>query len=495
MTTSGYQLSLVDSAAATLLELMENANALYRFDVLGQDATLGNPVPVAEAISSLMTDGGLTTIRSFGNRVAAFLVTITAPDAGALADGEAVLMAALDRVAALAWHVPFGASSFFDVVACWSEHQFDDLEEVRQVRRTFRVTFECLPFARSADLTTINWTGGHAQTLLNTTAGWTVVGGGAIQSVGTGTTAYIQKTTTNGSVTLSRSIELDDYLWIKTGPGFGHLVQSITINGVAIDDANVRREYFPSNLGEFYTIPTSRWRGQTATVQFTLIEDWTSNRAVIYQLWTLSYPVVTTAATATKPLGIGAIDVTGTARTPCSISFTAPAGGAFVYTAPDPNPAIRDRGAGESVYAKFSISDANGAEVEVDGRLMWFPPGNHTANVGWTDPRPLELYPNGMWPTEATGEANLGPDVLSGASQWAYPLDGRAAISFFDTWGAKKLISPSPSMPQGYHGDAVTHETHSLHPGRCGFAVLDVNGDPVAATVTYYARWKHHAAS
>ena len=493
--TAGYQLEMVDADGSGLLDLMANVTGAVRFDTLAVDATFGNAVPISEVMSSLMTDGGLTTVRSFGNRTAVFLVTVKAQDPGGLADGEAELMAALDRTAALAWHVPFGASSYFDVVACWSELQFDDLDEVMQKRRTFRVTFECLPFARSADLTTFTWTGpGTLLAPMTSTAGWTVVGGGAITSVA-GTPTYLQRTT-SGGITLQRTVTLGEYLWliVGEGPSDGAKLASATVGGTSIASAKWHRQYLGGNLAA-YIVPTGGWSGQSAVVEVAISNSssWI-DRAALFAFYSVEYPNLG-ASSLNTPIGIDVVDVEGTARTPCTISFTAPAGGAFVYTAPDPNAAIRDRGAGESVYAKFSISDANGAEVEVDGRLMWFPPGNHTANVGWTDPRPLELYPNGMWPTEATGEANLGPDVLSGASQWAYPLDGRAAISFFDTSGAKKLISPSPSMPQGYHGDAVTHETHSLHPGRCGFAVLDVNGDPIAATVTYYARWKHHAAS
>jgi len=489
--TAGYQFELVDSDGSGLLELMANVTGGVRFDTLAVDATLGNAVPVAEAISSLMTDGGLTTIRSFGNRVAAFLVTITAPDAGALADGEAVLMAALDRVAALAWHVPFGASSFFDVVACWSEHQFDDLEEVRQVRRTFRVTFECLPFARSKDAVTVNWTGGVTELdPLTSMTGWTTVSGtAAYYSGGLGgpAAAGIKASSAwHGRKTFT----VDDYLWFRVldVPTSTLGITSVSVNGVAIPDAKIREEFPLSTAARFYTVDVSAWRGQSVTLDLTL-----GNGLTLNQLWTRGYPGPAVAVADLNPRGVSVLKVIGTARTQCTISFTAPAGGAFVYTGLDPNAAIRSKGAAEAVFGKFAVSDPDGAEVWVGSQVMWFPPGDLTTNVGITAPQPLELSPNGVWPSQASG----GPVVLgddSSASQWAYPVDAKAAISFFSTAGAKNLISASPALPQGYHGDAVAHVEHSLFPGRSGFAVLNVNGDPIAATVTYFPRWKHHAA-
>ena len=488
MTTHGYQLEVVDADGSGLLELMANVTGAVRFDTLAVDATLGNPVPVTEAIASLMTDGGLATIKSFSNRTALFNVTITAPDPGALADGEAELMTALDAVSALAWHVPFGPSSFFDVVACWSEHAFDDLTEIQQLQRTFRVSFECLPFARSRDAVTFTWTGPTEVTPLSSMSGWTVVSGSAAYNANAGGLG-VPGIAASSTAVLRRTVTVADYLWFKTTavPVSAKGITSVKVNGTTIPDAEVREEgnlFITAN--RFYTVPVGAWRGQSVTVEFTLLS---SSGTALTEFWTRSYPGAIVGAGDTRPKGIDVIDVDGTARTPCTISFTAPAGGAFVYTAPDPNRALRERGAPEAVYAKFTVVDADGEEVNVGGRLMWFPPGDHATNVGVTDPQPLQLNPNGVWPTEATGVSTM----LDG-SQFAYPVDAKAAISFFTTSGAKNLISPTPALPQGYFGDAVTHEQHALHPGRSGFAVLNMNGDPITTTVTYYPHWRHHAA-
>lgn len=491
MTSHGYQLTLVDAAGNDLLELMEN-DAAYRIDTLGQDATFGNPVPVSEVISSLMTDGGLTTLKSFNNRTAVFTVTITAVDGGSLASGEAELMAALDRVAALCWDVPWASASYFDVVACWSEHAFDDLAEVKQGERRFTLTFECLPFARSDKASTFTWTGpGTLLAPMTSTAGWTVVGGGAITSVA-GTPPYLQRTT-SGGITLQRTVTLGEYLWliVGEGPSDGAKLASATVGGTSIASAKWHRQYLGGNLAA-YIVPTGGWSGQSAVVEVAISNSssWI-DRAALFAFYSVEYPNLG-ASSLNTPIGIDVVDVEGTARTPCTISFTAPAGGAFVYTAPDPNAAIREEGAAEAVYAKFTVTDDDGAEITVGSQLMWFPPGDHMTNVGITDSQPLELHPDGVWPTQASGPVDIGGDASG--SQWAYPVDEKAAISFFATTGAKNLISASPALPQGYHGDAVTHEQHALHPSRSGFAVLNVNGDPVATTITYYPRWRHHAA-
>jgi hypothetical protein len=393
-------------------------------------------------------------------------------------------MSALDNIVSLAWHAPFAAVSHFDVVACWSEFLFDDMSEVRRHERTFRVSFECLPFARSVDESTIEWTGvGTELNPCTSLTGWTVVSGSADINDGN-----IHVGT--GSIRLAKTVTVDEYLWVKVDVG-SHLVTgavtAVTVDGVAIPQAEIRQEMTPlTGLTQILTVPTAAWRGQSVEVAFTLAPG----AAWLREFWTVSYPVATELLDIDgilEPRGVGVVDVGGTARTPATIRFTAPAGGAFVYTAPDPNTQIRS-GSGETVFAAFSVADPDGGEVEVDGRLMWFPQGDHATHIGFTDPQPSELNPDGIWPQEATGL------VTGGARRRTYPTDGRAAISFFNTTGDKALISPRPTLPTGYSGDAVAHEVHALYPGLSGFAVLDEDGDPIPATITYYKRWKHHAA-
>lgn len=469
---SGYQLEV------GALALMENDWGLYRFDTLGANASFGNAVPVSEVISSLMADGDLTTTTRFGNRVATFDVKITAEDAGALAAGEAALMAEVDKVNTLTWHVPFGAPTVFEVVRSWPEHQFDDFAEVKRLQRTYRISFECLPFGRSVASVTKSWTGPAEVSPLTSMTGLTVVSGSAAYNSNAGGILVPGILAGGAGAVLQATVTADEYLWLKTfisGSSLGTVaITNFKINGITV--AAHPELFGASSATQFYTVPTGQ-HGGSVTFEFTLPAS-----SGLLEFWTRGYPGPASAAGDTRPKGIDVIDTIGSARAPAMITFTAPSGGAFVYTAPDPNAAVRDQGAGESVFATFTVTDPDGDVQTVGAQSMWFPPGTHSAWIGSTDPQPLMLNPAGVWPTRA-----------SGSSVWAYPVDGKAAITFYDTSGAKTIISPSPQLPQGYHGGAIVHSVHSVHPGRSGFAVLDTSGVPVAATLTYYPHWWSHA--
>jgi hypothetical protein len=153
------------------------------------------------------------------------------------------------------------------------------------------------------------------------------------------------------------------------------------------------------------------------------------------------------------------------------ITFTAPTGGAWLYTAPDPNVALRDRGAVENLYTKWTVvSDPV------------YLPGDYVRVTSRSGPQPPRLNPDGIWPQYA-----------SGVDQFAYPSARGTAVSFF-TAGAVSVISASPDLPTGFHPEAIIHEEHVLHPGRCGFAVVAAaTGLPVATTITFYPHWWAHA--
>ena len=491
--STGYQLD------ADGFALCEHDTAAGRIDTLAVEASFGNAVPVVDAMPSLMRDGDLTRTTRDGNRVVTFRHRVTAQTPRMLDELGEALIAAVQSTQQLRWQKPAGAASdCYDVVRVQTEKLADEQWDVRERRgvRVYRVSYECLPYVRSDKVSTFTWTGPSAELAsMNSTAGWTVVGGGAIASaVGIGSDFSYLYRTTSGAITLRRTVTLDEYLWLAVGEAItdGSMLYTVKIDGVSIPSSKWKRRYIRSAITS-YLVPTGAWSGKTVVVEVTISNSSTwSNRATLAGFHSMGYPNLGATDTGQmRPLGIGVIDVDGTARAPCTISFTAPAGGACVYTGPDPNAAIRAKGAGEAVFAKFTVTDDNGTEVSVGSQLMWFPPGDHLTNIGVTDPQPLELNPNGVWPTQASGFADLG-DV--NGTQWAYPIDVMAAISAFSTSGAKNLISPSPALPQGYRGDAAAHEEHVLHPPRCGFAVMDVNGNPITTTVTYYARWKHNAA-
>ena len=324
---------------------------------------------------------------------------------------------------------------------------------------------------------------------LTSITGWTVVSGSAAYDANAGG-VLVPGILTSSSGVLRHTVTADEYLWLKVArsspSGEDTAITGVKVNGTTIADALIHKESFGVNgTTHFYTVPTGAWRGESVTVEFTLTDS-SATSAALTQFWSRSYPGAALGAGNASPKDVGVMDTVGSARAPMWMRLTAPAGGVFIYTAPDPNVQIRERGAGESVFAQFTISDPDGDEVSVGAQLMWFPPGTHSTWIGATDPQPLMLNPNGVWPTRAMG-------LSGGISSWAYPVDGRAAVTFYDTSGAKTIISPSPEMPQGFHGGALAHSVHSVHPGRMGIGAWDVNGDPVSIDYGYHPHWWSHA--
>lgn len=481
MARDGYDLILGDD-----LPLLGYEGPNFTIDVLADDAEFGNADPVVGTIeNALLSDGTLTYSDRDDNATSAFTLEYTAATAQGLADAERLVEDRLRSIPTLTWQVPFGAPTVFEPRRAWTTFLTDDFSEVAHGKRRFRLNLDRLPYGRSLEPRTFTWTGPTTQVHdLADTTGWTFSGGTGESFLYTTGVNGIRKTTT-GTLTFSRSVLMRDYLRLVTSGGS---VEDRRLTAVSVAGVPIPQERIGWRRGggttHTYTIDTSAWRGQTATVQFTIapMSGSSDNRASLLRIHTMDYPDAANEVTPPRTLGI--VEVEGTARTGCHISFTAPAGGAFVYTAPDPNVALRERGAGETVFSNFTVSDPAGGEVAIGSRAMWFPQGTHATTIGFSDPQPLALHPDGVWPQHGLGSA-----------RWAFPSDRLAATSFFSTSGAKNVISPSPELPTGYHGGAQAHEAHVLHPGRCGFGVWDINGDPITATVTYYPRWKHHAAS
>ena len=134
----------------------------WRCESMADGASLGSPVPAREALSSLLVDGDLSVVTSYGNREITFIVRISALDGDGLAQGEAALMALVlpERPPALVWTPPsIGAwPAVFDVVTAQLDPSDDvewDFEEEVRAFRYYKITFECLPWARSEDTVVI----------------------------------------------------------------------------------------------------------------------------------------------------------------------------------------------------------------------------------------------------------------------------------------------------------------------------------------------------
>ena len=184
----------------------------WQFKVFGEDLTFGNPQPVEMSIASLMADGAVTVTTRHENREAAFRVSISGQDSGALAAGEAALNLELSRRNTLAWTPAdgFGPTSVFDVETSSMDWLFDDVAEaegVRLLRRTFRLRLVCLPFPRSAEVTLI---GGEyvSESLVvdddcESTAGWSLT-----DSYGAGVGSFTVDSSAGNFATGTGSVKL-----------------------------------------------------------------------------------------------------------------------------------------------------------------------------------------------------------------------------------------------------------------------------------------------
>lgn len=448
---------------------------------------LDSPKTVYDIIASLMVDGSNVTSTGHSNREALQIpVLIEWPDSFKAAQFAEALELEVGKSTNTLTFYPGDAKGFPTVLETFVgaiDHAPDQDLEQSNLRR-YILTLPALPFARSVDSVSFTWTGtGRELNDLSSLTGWTTSTAPTLDNTVSGPRFDMATNTT-----LSRSILADNYLWLQLQKSAGltsAFVHDITVNGEAVSSSTVR--FAGTSADAIFTIPTERWQGQTVTVSF-VIDANGANHTFLKEFWAVGYPNMgaITSGSISRPKGLDVVDVLGSARTPCTLTFTAPAGGAFVYTAPDPNAQLRQRGVGEVVFGKVTVTDAAGAEITVGGNLTYFPQGDHQSTLGMTAPQPLQLNTNGVYP--AVEMKSFTATGTTGGFQYSYPTDTRAAISFFTTTGAKTLISPTPTLPQGYRGDAVVHTPHLLYPGRCGFGVFDTSGNAISTTVTYYPR-------
>lgn len=518
MTASGYQLLLGGQ------EMHEFHGDGFRLKLLRAESDFGNPVPVPEMMNSLLHDGNLVRTNRDGNRLPRFILEVTADTLGdmeALEAGEALVMPLLRRINTMTWVVPGGHNAVIDIVNSDSEHLTDVADEIINGRRLFRLNFECFPYPHSEDEEQIAWAGPAAVLrAVTSVTGW-AVSTGTRSATTNGDIPCIQCSSGSPVVTATPVAPLDDFLWLRSNhngggvgiDGFADLDLTITTpsGSTVIPDTEIW------NVGKGVTdrryllmADVSAWKGITPTsISFKMFA---STNARIYGFDTTSYPnlpILDLAGgawsgseiptgtlgrgVAHANFGIGVLSPLGTARAPCVIKFTAPAGGALVVTGPDPVVALRDRGMAEMAFGFFTVTDPDGVEITMGGRVFHFPQGDHVAQIGSSLPQPLALNPGGPWPQVGTGLGTIGDDTT--ASQFAWPADDEAAASAFMTTGAKTLITPTIILPDGYAGDADPFEEHVVWPGRWMFGVMDKDGNPIAATIDYTPYWIHWPAA
>lgn len=157
----------------------------YWFETLAEGYSLGSPQARKIIVANLMRDGSDSRIDGHDNRTITFRVTVCGPDLAALAAGErALVLQSAALRSNLSWTPPdgFGATTVFTVLNTTLDPVADDLAEVRSgtKRRAYDITFECQPFGRSVDLTTVGPTSVLSSALFTADIGGSVRAPGSI---------------------------------------------------------------------------------------------------------------------------------------------------------------------------------------------------------------------------------------------------------------------------------------------------------------------------
>lgn len=263
---------------------------LFEIETMGE-THFGNPVPVIEAVRSLLIDGALAAVTGWDNREIPIRVRISANDGEALAEAEASLVqqCLVDRPSPLVWTPPIGlaATNVFDVVVAKLDRDTADgwdAEEVTHGYRYYLLTLTCLPFARAvestvvealapvpASPTTVNIDAG------NSTTGWTADGNdlasgptvvsGSVRAVGDTGTTWIQLERTAALVTMGTTpyLEVDAFAQLSSG-SFVNGTLTVEVNGTEYDPVAIgqfvpgaHRKYYYDLTGEAFTVLTIKF--------------------------------------------------------------------------------------------------------------------------------------------------------------------------------------------------------------------------------------------
>lgn len=154
----------------------------FWFEVCAEGTEFGSPEAVTRIVTSLLTDGAIVSYDSDANRTIPVRVRVNGPTLAAVAQGEAALRRASKRRNELTWQPPdtFAPVSVYESypssMRSVQESGWDLDEKLRRVR-TFALSLTCSPFARSADLTTVDALASGVSSVVvdacDSTAGWT----------------------------------------------------------------------------------------------------------------------------------------------------------------------------------------------------------------------------------------------------------------------------------------------------------------------------------
>lgn len=155
-----------------------------KLSVLGQDMSLGSPMPIESAVRSLIQDGAILRTQGYENAEVAFNIMLEAPDSLSLNEAEAVIWSLLGKPTTLEWTPPDGlVTTVYDIVTSRLAESFDDMDALA-TRRRYVIVLTRLPWARSTTQIVENSGGAPSSpgTIVNnceSTTGW---GRGALDS-------------------------------------------------------------------------------------------------------------------------------------------------------------------------------------------------------------------------------------------------------------------------------------------------------------------------
>lgn len=318
-----------------------------QFQIMAQaaNATWGEPIPIDVAVQRWMSDGAAASTQGHENREISFRVIIIADTSAELAAGEAAL-ARRSGPCLLSWTPSQGVSvAPTTVFELWTWHLSPDFntDDENRLARAYIVTATAKPWARSADVTTVQalTTGVSPTTVLvdncNSTTGWAGTPTG-VGSSGGGTAVYAGvHTSGTTTLTLTRSGSVTGfgttpYLMLDMTQAGGTVVSlSVTIDGI-IGLSKV------AQLGS-----VSYWRVGPGFTSFTTLKV----SATIYNI--LNIDRFLTIADVSKTDTIGGVGsnkqlsrslaVGGSVPTSGSLQIASPSattlGNCLVYTRPD----------------------------------------------------------------------------------------------------------------------------------------------------------------
>lgn len=135
---------------------------LFEITAMSGETHLGNPVPLIEAVQSLLTEGALALVTGYDNREVPLRLKLSGDDGEVLALAEASLFqqCQLDQPPPLIYVGPLALTTTvaFDVVVAQLDQDTSDGWDLREINAGdvfYTLTLTCLPFVRAVESTVV----------------------------------------------------------------------------------------------------------------------------------------------------------------------------------------------------------------------------------------------------------------------------------------------------------------------------------------------------